>query len=155
MRVFLAGIIQGGRTDDGIHHQGYRKQIRDAIAVAYPDAQFVDPHEENLGRLEWSRDLQEEMFLRYVAEAGRCDVLVAWLPEPSMGTSVEMYEAHRLGVPVLAISPLGGTWAVFSLATHTFPDLEAFSDFVRSPGFAELVLSRQGKPAAAVGGTDE
>lgn len=154
MRVFLAGIIQGARTDDGIHHQGYRKQIRDAISVAYPEAQFIDPHEENLGRLEWSRELQREMFLRYVTEAGQCDVLVAWLPEPSMGTSVEMYEAYRMEVPVLAISPLTGTWAVFSLATRTFPDLEAFSAFVRTPGFAELVLSPQGRDSSEVGGVN-
>ncbi|MEU9396448.1 hypothetical protein AB0D86_41425 [Streptomyces sp. NPDC048324] len=155
MRVFLAGIIQGARTDDGIHHQGYRKEIRDAVSVAYPEAQFVDPHEENLGRLEWSRDLQREMFLRYVREAGRCDVLVAWLPEPSMGTSVEMYEAYRMGVPVLTISPMAGTWAVFSLATRTLPNLEAFSAFVRSAEFAELMLSPRGKGTSEVGDVNE
>ncbi|MEV6950183.1 hypothetical protein AB0N07_51675 [Streptomyces sp. NPDC051172] len=155
MRVFLAGIIQGARTDDGIHHQGYRKEIRDVVSAAYPEAQFVDPHEENLGRLEWSRDIQREMFLRYVREAGRCDVLVAWLPEPSMGTSVEMYEAYRMGVPVITISPMTGTWAVFSLATRTLPDLEAFSTFVRSPEFAGLILSPEGIGSSEVGGAHE
>ncbi|SEC16075.1 hypothetical protein [Streptomyces sp. 2314.4] len=153
MRVFLAGIIQGARTDDAIHHQGYRKEIRDVVSAAYPDAQFVDPHEENLGRLEWSRDLQRDMFLRYVTEAGLCDVLVAWLPEPSMGTSVEMYEAYRMGVPVLTISPMERTWAVFSLATRTFPDLETFSAFVRGPDFAEL-FSPQGEATVKAGGVN-
>lgn len=155
MRVFLAGIIQGARTDDGIHHQGYRKEIRDAISAVCPQADFVDPHEENLGRLAWTRELQREMFLHYVREAGRCDVLVAWLPEPSMGTSVEMYEAYRMGVPVLTISPMAGTWAVFSLATRTFPGLDEFSAFLRSSQYAELLSSFPGENVSEMGDVHE
>ena len=143
MRVFLAGIIQGGRTDTSIHPQNYRSQIRHLVNGAIPAATFVDPHAAHPDRLGWSRADQRALFLRYVEEAGRCDLLIAWLPAPSMGTAVEMYEARRNDVPVVAVGPLDGTWAVFSLASTCVPDLTAFAGFVGDRGIERLVGTRQ------------
>ena len=64
------------------------------------------------------------------AEAARADVLIAYLPEASMGTAVEMWEAHRAGKPVLTISPLAENWVVRFLSTRVFPSLVAFESFV-------------------------
>ncbi|MFF1816195.1 hypothetical protein ACFVWG_02805 [Kribbella sp. NPDC058245] len=142
MRVFLAGVIQGGRTDDGIHSQDYRRQLTALITAAVPGATIIDPHTENLGRLDWQREQQSEMFLRYARAAAHCDVLIAWLPEPSMGTAIEMYEAYQAGVPVIAITALTGTWAIFSLATVCVPDLAGFADLVASGEFTRLAGTR-------------
>ncbi|MBS2552416.1 hypothetical protein KGQ19_36730 [Catenulispora sp. NL8] len=139
MRIFLAGVIQGGIADGTIHDQGYRTAVTAVLAPL--GAQIVDPHAENPDRLSWTRRDQTSMFLRYVAHAGRCDALIAWLPQVSMGTAVEMYEAHRAGVPVLAVSPLHDNWTIFSLATRVFPDLGALASFVGSGEFERLVGS--------------
>ena len=139
MRVFIAGVIQGGLADESIHDQGYRVAIAEMIGSLYADAEIVDPHAENLDRLSWSREQKSEMFLRYAAEAARCDVLVAWLPQPSMGTAVEMYQAHLADVPVLAVSPLHDNWTIFSLATRVFPDLAALASFLSGAEFRQWI----------------
>jgi hypothetical protein len=139
MRIFLAGIIQGGLPGTSIHPQTYRDDLRQILDTVVPDAQLIEPHGENPDRLGWSQERQRAMFFDYVAKAGTADLLVAWLPEPSMGTAIEMYEAHRAGVPVLAVTPLQHTWAVFSTATQCFPDLSSLAAFVRGTEFRALI----------------
>lgn len=146
MRVFVAGVMQGSRADDNdIHPQDYRGRIMELVAEHVPGAEFVEPHAENPDRLAWDRERKAELFLRNVAEAGRSDLLIAWLPEASMGTAVEMYEAYRAGVPILAVSALASNWTVFSLASHCLPSLDALRDFLAGPEFRQLT---QPTPAA-------
>ena len=45
MRIFLAGIMQGSRTDMGIHSQDYREMIRREMQARYPEAEVFCPFE--------------------------------------------------------------------------------------------------------------
>jgi hypothetical protein len=142
MRVFLAGVIQGGRTDGALHDQNYRSVLRDIVTATHPNASFIDPHRENPDRLDWDRQRQSDMFIEYTAKAAASDVVIAWLPTVSMGTAVEMYAAHVAGVPVVAITPLVDTWAIFALAACCLPDLAAFGAFVETEAFETLVRDK-------------
>ncbi len=42
-----------------------------------------------------------------------------------MGTAIEMWEAHRQGKAVVAVSPLSHNWAVKFLSHAVYPDLDA------------------------------
>jgi hypothetical protein len=43
---------------------------------------------------------------------GETDLLIAFVPEATMGTAIEMWEAARHGRVVVTISPLDLNWAV-------------------------------------------
>jgi hypothetical protein len=74
---------------------------------------------------------------------------VAYLPEASMGTAVEMWEAHRAGKLVLAITPLARNWVVRFLSHRVYHDLAEFEEAVRSGELMELFASVNAGRAAA------
>ena len=51
--------------------------------------------------------------------------MLAFVPEASMGTAIEMWEAHRHGKAVIAVSPMKHNWAVKFLSHELFADLES------------------------------
>ena len=57
---------------------------------------------------------------------GEIDLLIAFVPEASMGTAIEMWEAWRHDKLVITISPLKHNWAVKYLSHIVF---EQESDF--------------------------
>ena len=131
MRFFIAGIMQGSLAEASIHDQSYRVVIGAAIKARFPEAEIIDPLELHPdGGLNYGPEEAKRTLLEMAAEAAWADVLIAYLPEASMGTAVEMWEAHRAGKPVLTISPLAENWVVRFLSTRVFPSLAAFESFV-------------------------
>lgn len=131
MRFFIAGIMQGSLAEAGIHDQSYRAAIGAAIKARFTEAEIIDPIELHPDAgLNYGPEEAKRTLLEMVAEAAQADVLIAYLPEASMGTAVEMWEAHRAGKPVLTISPLSENWVVRFLSTRVFPSLAAFESFV-------------------------
>jgi len=76
--------------------------------------------------------------------AARADVLVAYLPEASMGTALEMVRASDAGVPVVSISPLAENWFIRFLSQRIFSSLAAFEGWVGQGGLAEITNSGTG-----------
>jgi hypothetical protein len=136
MRVFIAGVMQGSRTDDSVTDQGYREQITRILHENLRGVEVIDPwtlHPESEGYdIERARDT----FMSMNVLAGQADVLVAYVPEASMGTAVEIWEAYRNGAKVFCITPMAGNWVVKLLSSQVFPTLEAFEAFVRNGGLA-------------------
>jgi hypothetical protein len=54
------------------------------------------------------------------------DLLVAYVPEASMGTAIEMWEAHQQGRTVITITPLVHNWVVQLTSLAIYRDTEAF-----------------------------
>jgi hypothetical protein len=79
-----------------------------------------------------------------VERAAASDVVIAFLPEASMGTAVEMWEAHKRGVIVLAVTPMHENWTVKFLSTRIFPGLDEFERFVASGELARMLAERAG-----------
>jgi hypothetical protein len=138
VRLFLAGIMQGSRTDLGIHSQDYREMIRCEILSRYPEAEVFCPFELHPNSVDYDEALGRQTLLDEAAQAAAADALIAYVPEASMGTAIEMWQAYHAGKPVWTISPLAANWVIRFLSTRVFPDLEAFLRFVRSGGLDDL-----------------
>ena len=130
MKFFLAGIMQGSRLDNGIHSQDYRKIIRSTLALQYPDIELVCPFEMHPNSVAYDAATGKRTFLDTIAIAAACDAVIAYVPEASMGTAIEIWEAYQAGKPVYTISPLASNWALRFLSTQLFHDLQEFVDFV-------------------------
>jgi len=131
LRFFIAGIMQGSRSDIGIHDQSYRVAIGAAIKARFTEAEIVDPLELHPdGGLNYGPEEARRTLLEMAEEAAQADVLIAYLPEASMGTAVEMWQAYQAGKPILAISPLAENWVIRFLSTQVFPSLGDFESFV-------------------------
>src|SRR6202167_1355509 len=131
MRFFLAGIMQGSLREAALHSQDYRGQVARLVAAAFPEAVIYDPLAEHSTSLDYDDTTGREVFFHHNALCREVDVVVAFVPEASMGTAIEMWEAHRHGRVVIAISPLVHNWAIKFLSHAVYPDVEAFEAALR------------------------
>ena len=127
MRFFLAGIMQGSHRGAALHHQGYRARLRALLATHFPGADIHDPLADHANSLAYDDDEARAVFLGHNRMCRDVDVLVAFVPEASMGTAIEMWEAYCHGKVVLAISPLRHNWVIRFCSHEVFPDLESMA----------------------------
>jgi hypothetical protein len=146
VRFFIAGIMQGSRQDDDICDQDYRTPIRDIISLQYPEAEVVCPMELYPDSVGYAYEEGKATFLDLAHRAGEADVLVAYLPEASMGTAIEMWQAHGAGAHILTISPMSDNWVIKFLSDRVFSTMEAFEQFIASNGLAEFSATAGGGP---------
>jgi len=137
MRVFIAGIMQGSRTDREMDAQDYRHEIAQALRRHIPGVEVIDPLELHPDSVSYGPEQAKQTLLELAALAGQADVLVAYVPSASMGTAIEMWCAHREGVRVYTISPLADNWVVRSLSERVFPDMATFVTFVANGGLTD------------------
>jgi len=137
VRVFIAGIMQGSRSDGRIEGQDYRREVAQIVRRHISGAEVLDPLELHPDSVSYSPEQARQTLLELVGLAGRVDVLVAYVPSASMGTALEMWSAYQGGVRIYTISPLADNWVVHSLSERIFPDLAAFAAFVASGGLGE------------------
>ena len=127
MKFFIAGIMQGSIVERGLHGQNYRDRIKEIIGRQLPEAEIYDPLELNKNSLYYDDELGRTTFLRHNKMCGEeIDVLIAYVPEASMETAIEIWEAWKNGALVLTISPMDQNWAVRFLSHAVYPDLESF-----------------------------
>ena len=112
MRIFLAGIMQGSHLASVIHNQDYRTRIKSMLVEHIPGAEVYDPLADHGDSLEYDDRRGREVFFRHNQMSAEVDVLVAFVPEASMGTAIEMWQAYRSGKVVITISPLVLNWTV-------------------------------------------
>jgi hypothetical protein len=136
MRVFIAGVMQGSRTDDKVSDQRYRETVARILRENLGDVEIIDPWMLHPNSESYGVERARDTFLKMSALAAQADAVVAYLPEASMGTAVEMWQAYTGGVKVYCVSPMTQNWVVKLLSTEVFPHLEAFESFVRSGGLA-------------------
>ncbi|MCF0234768.1 MAG: hypothetical protein HUK22_07315 [Thermoguttaceae bacterium] len=140
MKFFIAGIMQGSIVEASLHSQNYREDIRAKLAEAFPDAEIYDPLAANQNSLFYTFDFGKNVFLNHNVMCGsEIDVLIAYLPEASMGTAVEIWEAWKNGAIIIVISPLAENWVVKFLSSAIYPDLPTFFAAVKSRELADVV----------------
>jgi PncC family amidohydrolase len=139
LRFFVAGIMQGSRKDDDICDQDYRTTIRGIIARQYPDAEVICPLELFPDSVGYGYEEGKQTFLELAARAAEADVLVSYLPEASMGSSIEMWHAYSAGARILTISPMADNWVIKFLSDRVFSTTEQFGEFLAGGGLAELM----------------
>jgi hypothetical protein len=145
-KIFLAGIIQGSISERAIHAQDYRGRIKELLATYAPAYDSYCPianHPQSLG---YDQQTGRKVFLEHIDMARESDVLIAYVPQASMGTAIEMWEAHNAGRLVLTISPLAENWAIKFLSDRVFPTIGEFESFLASGGLDKALNEKVKKP---------
>jgi hypothetical protein len=142
MRFFLAGIMQGSHAEALLHDQRYRARIRQLIEAHFPQAEVYDPRAEHAESLDYDDATGRSVFFRHNLQCREIDVLLAFVPEASMGTAIEMWEAYQHGAAVVTISPLKHNWAVKFLSHALYEDIAEFEAALRSGEIARIVKEK-------------
>lgn len=138
MRVFLAGIMQGSNNHDGVHAQDYRTYLAGLLRAHVSGVEVFDPWAVYPDSPSYPDERVRAVLVANIEEAAASDLVIAYLPQASMGTALEMWEAWRAGVPVIAISPLAANWVVRTCAAQRFATLEDFAAAVQAGVLARL-----------------
>jgi hypothetical protein len=138
VQVFIAGVMQGSRRDHYIGTQDYRSIITQVIKEHHPGIEIVDPNELHPNGVDYDDNQAKATLLEMADLAGRADLVVAYAPEASMGTALEMWQAYQGGVPLITISPMAANWVIKHLSTLVLPDLDAFRAWVSNGGFDKV-----------------
>ncbi len=139
MRFFLAGIMQGSHTRAAVHDQAYRTRLRRLLEVHFPQAEVYDPRDDHARSLAYDDATGRSVFFRHNQMCGQVDVLLAFVPEASMGTAIEMWEAHQHGAAIVTISPLRHNWAVKFLSHALYVDMAEFEVALESGELARRI----------------
>ena len=144
-RVFIGGIMQGSRRENTIDTQDYRQIIGQCLRSYLSNVEAIDPFELHPNSVAYDTAEARRTLIALAQTAAQSDAVVVFVPEASMGTALEMWEAYRGGKPIFAISPLAYNWVVRCLATRIFADIEEFCAFVASGDFERSLRSAAGQ----------
>ena len=139
MRFFLAGIMQGSQRDAVLHDQDYRGRLETLLKTHLPGVEIYDPLADHASSLDYDDQTGRDVFFHHNRMCGEVDVVLAFVPEASMGTAIEMWQAHQSGRIVLTISPLAHNWAVKFLSRAVYADIDAFEAALAAGAIAELL----------------
>ncbi len=135
--------MQGSHEGPLLHDQTYRAEIEQLLRAEFPDVEIYDPfanHQESIG---YDEDLGREVFFSHNRLCAEVEVVIAFVPEASMGTAVEMWEAYRHGRTVITVSPLLHNWCVRFLSHAVYATIEEFQAALIS-GEVSALLERRG-----------
>ena len=145
MRFFLAGIMQGSHTEAVLHAQDYRQQFKRLLQSRFPTAEVYDPLTDHSNSLTYDDATGRTVFFGHNQMCREVDVLFAFVPEASMGTAIEMWEAYQHGAAVITISPLRHNWAVKFLSHTVYNDVAEFEAALESGEVARRIAEVIGK----------
>lgn len=140
LRVFLAGVMQANRQDTLMESQDYRLTLSDALRRHIPDVQFIDPWADHPNSLAYDDEQARHTFVTMTAKASEADLLIAYLPLPSMGTAMEMWQAYQGNTYIIAITPYVHHWAIRFTANDVLPDLESLLDWLENGRFLQEIV---------------
>ncbi len=132
MKIFLAGIMQGSHVGLALHNQDYRERIRALLEEHIPAADVYDPLADHRDSLDYDDQRGRSVFMHHNQLCSQIDVLLAFVPQASMGTAIEMWEAYRHGRVVITISPLEHNWAIKYLSHQLYATVEDFESALAS-----------------------
>ena len=139
MQVFIAGIMQGSRTDRYIDDQDYRRIISETLMEHHADLQIIDPNELHPNGVDYDDESAKATLLEMAELASQVDLTVAYVPQASMGTALEMWKSYEAHVPLVTISPMTANWVIKYLSSVVLLDLNAFRKWVANGGFDKLL----------------
>lgn len=143
MRIFLAGIMQGSHLAAVLHNQDYRTRLKQLLLAALPGASVYDPLADHRASLDYDDTQGRGVFYHHNRMCREVDVVIAFVPEASMGTAIEMWEAYEHGRTVITISPLAHNWTIRFCSHAVYPDETAFEQALASGEIAELLAQRK------------
>jgi hypothetical protein len=145
MRIFLAGIMQGSHVAALVHDQSYRGSFRELLEAHWPDAEVYDPFANHATSIGYDVRRAKEVFHGHIGMCREFDLVVAYVPEASMGTAIEMWEARQHGRKVVTITPLTHNWVVQITSDAVYRDRRDFEHALAS-GDIDRLLDRRTPP---------
>jgi hypothetical protein len=142
LQFFIAGIIQGSLPDSA-HPQEYRRRIGKMLAAAFPGSSIFDPVEEYPDSIGYDDAKAAGAFFDLMDRAGKTDVLIAFVPEASMGTAIELWNAHHAGAVVVAVSGLRLNWVIRYLSDAVVENMEELALFIENGGLRSLIEAKR------------
>ena len=136
---FIAGVIQGSSQNRGLYDQKYRKRLTLLLKKVFPGALVISPFDLHPNSIDYSLEKGKATFMEMVARAIQCDVLIAYLPEASLGTAIEMWECYRAGIPIWTISPMKENWVIRFFSQRVFFSVTAFEEFLFAQAKEEVL----------------
>lgn len=140
LRVFIAGVMQASRQDTLLESQDYRLQLSEALRRHIPNVELIDPWADNPGSLEYDDEQARHTFLTMTAKASEADLLIAYLPLPSMGTAMEMWQAYQGNTYIIAVTPFVYHWAIRFTANEILPDLDSLLEWLENGRFQQEIV---------------
>ncbi len=140
--VFLAGVIQGSLSGTGIESQNYRDRLKDIFQKVDPGLIVYCPFEHHCDSVEYDDQEGRRVFLKHLDMAKTARLLICYLPTASLGTAIELWECHKSGVPIVAISPMSHNWVLRFFSDKIFPDIDAFEGWLNQDRLKEMLLAR-------------
>jgi hypothetical protein len=137
--------MQGSLVEAALHDQGYRERIKDLLQAHFPEAEVYDPLADHSDSIRYDEAVGRQVFFRHNAMCREVDVLLAFLPEASMGTAIEMWEAYRHGAAVITVSPMEHNWAVKFLSHELYADVVELEAALRSGRLARRIADIRGR----------
>lgn len=138
MKVFFGGIIQGSIVGKDIHSQNYRKRIIQSLKSSYPEINIFDPVENHEDSVHYDDDRARQVFFDHLGILRTCDLMIAFLPEASLGTAIEMREAYEHEIPILTISPMTHNWVIRIMSARNFLSVDEFADYISANDIFEI-----------------
>ncbi|GIW90184.1 MAG: hypothetical protein KatS3mg109_0616 [Pirellulaceae bacterium] len=151
MKIFLAGIMQGSLSTHAVHDQSYRRLVVEQLRKYLPQAEIYDPWSDHQNSLDYDDDHARQVFLYHNRLCGQVDLLLAYVPQASMGTAIEMWEAFRHGKLVVTVSPLEHNWSVKFLSDRIYPNWDAFFAELAGGAFLRWFQAARAAKASRVG----
>jgi len=142
MKIFISGVMQGSKTGPGMQTQGYRQAIADAIKTLHPAAEIYDPLTAFPDSGKYDDPRIKQTLFTAAEEASSSDFIVAYLPEASMGSALEMIRAYDQGKPIISISPMEKNWFIRTVSTRIFESLDDFCEWIQQTNLTELVRDK-------------
>ncbi len=140
LTIFVAGVIQGSCKGTDICDQSYRVKLTSLLRNAMPEANVFCGVEEYPGSPFYEEEKARKAFFDLMLRAEKADVVVAYLPQASLGTAIEIWQAHKANRKVFTISPMTENWVIKFLADRNFTSIEAFEEFVKTGEFGNSIL---------------
>jgi hypothetical protein len=147
-RFFIAGIIQGSKLDSDVHDQTYREKIKRMLKNIFPGCEIICPVENHPNSVAYNDEQARRVFLDHVDMVKNMHCLIVYLPEASMGSAIEMWEAYSRKIVKITISPMTTNWVVRILSDRIFPNIETFEQFAISGQMKKLLEARLGADQA-------
>lgn len=131
--------MQGSYREIRLHPQVYRIRLKKILEESVPDADVYDPFASHQNSVSYSDEVGKKVFLGHNYLCREMDVILAFVPEASMGTAIEIWEGSQHGAVVFTVTPLRTNWAVKFLSHKLYDSLEALEASIRSGEFVRLV----------------
>jgi hypothetical protein len=142
MNVFISGVMQGSIKGAGIQSQDYRQRITEILNRSQPAIEVIDPILLFPGSVTYSEEKAKEVLFELVDTAASADMIVAYLPEASMGSAMEMLRAFDKGKPILTISPMNKNWFILAVSDLIFPSFEALDGWLQKTDLESWISER-------------